>query len=254
MDGNGTDNPTDGSAGYKEIIMQRQITRILMILLLCVASHTDINAQREYSPNFAVGVKGGMTLSRMSFSPEVHQKFNSGMTAGICARYTEEKYFGLIAEINFASRGWAEDFARDDAPQFSYSRTLNYVSIPLLTHIYFGSAKVKGFVNLGPEVSFMLSNSVKANFDYNNYKNIPDFPQGYRTNEQLTMDPDRKFDYGIAGGAGVEFVVKRRHSIMLEGRYYFGLGNIYKDSKRDFFAASRNQSIEVTLKYMIRVK
>ena len=52
----------------------------------------------------------------------------------------------------------------------------------------------------------------------------------------------------------MEFIVKRRHSFMLEGRYYFGLGNIYKDSKRDFFSASRNQSIEVTLKYMFRVR
>ena len=160
----------------------------------------------------------------------------------------------MIAEINFTQRGWDEDFVRDEAPQFNYTRTLNYVSIPLLTHIYFGSNKVRGFFNLGPEVSFMLSNSISANFDYENYESIPDFPQGYRTNEQLNKEIERKFDYGIAGGAGVEFIVKRKHSFMLEGRYYFGLGNIYKDSKRDFFAASRNQSIEVTLKYMIRVK
>ncbi len=211
-------------------------------------------AQREYSPNFAIGGKAGATLSRMSFSPEVHQKFTQGMTMGVAARYTEEKYFGLIAEINFIQRGWDEDFAEDEAPQFKYTRTLNYVSIPLMTHIYFGSNKVRGFFNLGPEVSFMLSDNISANFDYENYKSIPDFPQGYRTNEQLNMPIDRKFDYGIAGGAGIEFIVKRKHSFLLEGRYYFGLGNIYKDSKRDFFAASRNQSIEVTLKYMIRVR
>lgn len=211
-------------------------------------------AQREYSPNLAIGAKAGATLSRMSFSPEVHQKFTQGMTMGVAARYTEEKYFGLIAEINFTQRGWDEDFAHDEAPQFSYTRTLNYVSIPLMTHIYFGSQKVRGFFNLGPEVSFMLSNKITANFDYENYKSIPDFPQGYRTNEQLNMPVDRTFDYGIAGGAGIEFIVKRKHSFLLEGRYYFGLGNIFKDSKRDFFAASRNQSIEVTLKYMIRVK
>ena len=225
-----------------------------VIMLASLVVPCRMSAQREYSPNFAIGGKAGATLSRMSFSPEVHQKFTQGMTMGLAARYTEEKYFGLIAEINFTQRGWDEDFVRDEAPQFNYTRTLNYVSIPLLTHIYFGSNKVRGFFNLGPEVSFMLSNSISANFDYENYKSIPDFPQGYRTNEQLNKEIERKFDYGIAGGAGVEFIVKRKHSFMLEGRYYFGLGNIYKDSKRDFFAASRNQSIEVTLKYMIRVK
>ena len=109
-------------------------------------------------------------------------------------------------------------------------------------------------MNLGPEVSYMLSNSISANFDYENYQSVPDFPQGYRTNEQLNKEVERKFDYGIAAGAGIEFIVKKKHSFLLEGRYYFGLGNIFKDSKRDFFAASRNQSIEVTLKYMIRVR
>ena len=226
----------------------------LIAALFGVLFPAAVMGQREYSPNFAVGVKGGATLSTVSFSPEVHQKMTQGLTMGLAARYTEEKFFGLIAEINFTQRGWAEDFVEDEAPQFSYSRTFNYISIPLLTHIYFGSPKVKGFVNLGPEVSFMLSNSIKANFDYEDYKSIPDFPQGYRNNEQLNKKIDRTFDYGIAGGVGVEFLIKRRHSLMLEGRYYFGLGNIFNDSKRDYFAASRNQSIEITLKYMIRVR
>ncbi len=233
--------------------MNRFIIRILLVVS-ALSLPSTLMAQREYSPNFAIGGRAGVTMSRMSFSPEVHQKFANGMTMGVAARYTEERFFGLIAEINLTQRGWAEDFARDEAPEFSYTRTLTYVSIPLLTHIYFGSNKVRGFFNLGPEISFMISNSIDANFDYTDYKNIEGFPQGYRTNEQLNMPVDRKFDYGIIGGAGVEFIVKRRHSFMLEGRYYFGLGNIYKDSKRDFFSASRNQSIEVTLKYMFRVR
>lgn len=233
-------------------ILSRARIGLLFIFALLLPGKAD--AQREYSPNFSIGAKAGATLSRMSFSPEVHQKFTQGLTMGVACRYTEEKIFGLIGEINITQRGWAENFAKDEAPEFEYTRTLTYVSIPMLTHIYFGSQKFRGFVNLGPEVSFMIGNSIDANFDYNNYQNIPNFPQGYRTNEQLSMAIDRKFDYGIAGGAGMELVIKRKHSIMLEGRYYFGLGNIFKDSKRDFFAASRNNSIEITLKYMIRVK
>lgn len=233
-------------------ILSKAVIGLLFIFALLLPG--KVCAQREYSPNFSIGAKGGVTLSRMSFSPEVHQKFTQGLTMGVACRYTEEKIFGLIGEINITQRGWAENFAKDEAPEFEYTRTLTYVSIPVLTHIYFGSQKFRGFINLGPEVSFMIGNSIDANFDYNNYKNIPNFPQGYRTNEQLSMAIDRKFDYGIAGGAGIELLIKRKHSIMLEGRYYFGLGNIFKDSKRDFFAASRNNSIEITLKYMIRVK
>jgi len=210
-------------------------------------------AQREYSPNFSIGVRGGATLSSMSFTPEVHQNMLQGMTMGVTARYTEERFFGLIGEINLTQRGWKEDFVRDEAPEFEYSRTLTYVQIPLLTHIYFGSRRVKGFFNLGPEVGFMIGDKISANFDYKNFESIEGFPQGYRTNEQLRMEVQNKFDYGIAGGAGIEFFINRRNSIMIEGRYYFGLGNIYKATKRDYFAASRGTSIEVTLSYLFRV-
>ena len=136
--------------------MNRFIIRILLVVS-ALSLPSTLMAQREYSPNFAIGGRAGVTMSRMSFSPEVHQKFANGMTMGVAARYTEERFFGLIAEINLTQRGWAEDFARDEAPEFSYTRTLTYVSIPLLTHIYFGSNKVRGFFNLGPEISFMIS-------------------------------------------------------------------------------------------------
>ncbi|MDE6861114.1 MAG: PorT family protein [Duncaniella sp.] len=234
--------------------MRNIIRKFLFLSLIYLLLPLAANAQREYSPNLAIGAKAGGTMSRMSFSPEVHQKFTNGLTMGLAARYTEERFFGLIAEINLTQRGWAEDFARDEAPEFSYSRTLTYVQIPLLTHIYFGSKKFRGFVNLGPEFGYMISNSINANFDYNNYASIQGFPQGYRTNEQLNMEIQNKFDYGIAAGIGIEWILKRKHSFFLEGRYYYGLGNIFKATKRDFFAASRGMSIKLTLGYMIRVK
>lgn len=232
--------------------MHNIVRTIFVILAIILPSR--LYAQREYSPNFAIGGKAGVTLSKMSFTPEVHQKFTNGLTMGVRARYTEEKFFGLIAEINLSQRGWAEDFAKDEAPEFTYTRTLTYIQVPLLTHIYFGSKKFKGFVNLGPEFGYMIGSSIDANFDYKNYTSIQGFPQGYRTNEQLNMEVENKFDYGIAAGVGVEWILKRKHSFFLEGRYYFGLGNIFHATKRDFFAASRGMSIEVTLGYMIRVR
>ena len=238
------------------LLSSRQVaTRLiaLWVFIFCACAQS-VYAQREYSPNFSMGVRGGATLSNMSFSPEVHQSMVQGITMGVTARYTEERYFGLIGEINITQRGWKENFVRDEAPQFEYSRTLTYVQIPLLTHIYFGSDRVKGFFNLGPEMGFMIGEKINANFDYRNYSSIEDFPTHYRTNEQLDKAAENKFDYGIAAGAGVEIFINRRNSIMLEGRYYFGIGNIFKDSKRDFFAASRGSSIEITIGYLFRIR
>ncbi|MDE6557107.1 MAG: PorT family protein, partial [Duncaniella sp.] len=214
----------------------------LLALLVGLFISLSVSAQREYSPNLAIGLKGGATLGRMSFSPEVHQKFVQGIEGGLRVRYTEEKIFGLIMELNLTQRGWAEDFARDDAPEFTYERHLTYLQIPLLTHIYFGSNKVRGFINLGPEFGFLIGDKIDANFDYHNYGSIAGFPQGYRTNRQLIMDVENKFDYGISGGAGIELLFRNRHSVMLEGRYYLGLGTYYTASNSAYFAASRTMA------------
>lgn len=173
-----------------------------------------------------------------------------GETAGITFKYWEEKIFGLIAEVNFEQRGWKEDF--EEAP-YSFERKLDYIQIPLLTTIFFGNKKVKGFINLGPEVGFLVGTSYSANFDVNNIGALPDFPDN-RMTDQLTMEPTNKFDYGISGGAGIEFALKRRHLINLEARYYFGIGNIFPDDRRDTFSASRGMSIMVTLGYSYRLK
>ncbi len=73
-----------------------------------------------------------------------------GVMAGVSFRYTEEKFFGLIGELTVEQRGWSENFEETD---FKYSRKLTYIQMPLLTHIYFGGEKVKGFVNLAFSVS-----------------------------------------------------------------------------------------------------
>lgn len=221
-----------------------------LLLLLCAVGLVAA-AQTHYVPHVSVGAHAGMTLSQMDWSPSVKQKMVSGMAAGVAFKYAEERHVGLLAELNISQRGWQEDF--EGAP-FSYKRQLTYLELPVMTHIFFGSRTVKGFINLGPEVGIMLSDKITADFDYLNPKDVPGFPIVNRSYEQMAMDIKNKFDYGITAGAGVEFVIKRRHSITLEGRYYYGLGNIYGSRKKDAFSASRGQSILITLGYMFRLK
>lgn len=230
--------------------MMSVVRRLVSVVAIAVICTSSLMAQRRYSPDFSVGVKAGATLGMMSFSPSPKQKFMQGVTAGIMARYMEENHFGLIAELNFTQRGWAEDF--EGAP-FKYKRTLSYIQLPLLTHIYFGSRRVRGFVNLGPEVGYMIGSSIDADFDYKNPTSVPGLPVTNRVTEEMGMEIKNRFDYGIAGGIGIEFLAGR-NSFLLEGRYYYGLGNIYPSAKKDYFSASRGMSIEITLGYMFRLR
>ncbi len=229
-------------------ISYRRVAIALTAMLLCVSAAMS---QTHYKPRISIGGRAGATMGRMSFSPSVEQKWVMGTTGAVSFRYTEEKLFGLIAELGWVQRGWKEDF--ETAP-FEYSRTLTYLQLPILTHIYFGSRRFKAFVNLGPQVAYLIADNIKSNFDYRNPASVEGFPNKNRMTEQMSMDVANKFDYGICASVGGEFFVAPRHSLSLAGRFYFGLGNIYPSAKADTFSASRSMSLEFSLGYYFRLK
>lgn len=220
-------------------------------VIIVVASVSAALAQKHYESNITVGGKAGMSLSRMSFSPSVPQTMLNGVMAGVKLRYVEERNFGVIVEFNLEQRGWKETF---EGTSYQYNRRLTYLQIPFLTHIYFGSTKFHCFFNAGPELGYMIASSTSSNFDVNNFKNLTDFPHVNRSTEQFAMDIKNRFDYGISAGLGMEYFVKRNHSVELEGRLYYGLGNIFGASKSDVFAASRGMSIQIALGYNFRLR
>lgn len=218
----------------------------IMLLCACVmtpAQQRDPNFKRELS----LGVKGGVTIPDVAFSPSIKQNTWIGTTAGVSLRYIEEKIFGLVVEANFAQRGWDETFETDP---YNYRRTLNYLEIPFLAHIYFGSKTFHAFVNLGPQVGILLNDNKSSNFDPSA---PPVFSEQGKIREVYDMPIKNIFDYGITGGIGVELRLNR-HIIALEGRYYFGLGDIYGNRKSDvFYGSSANRGFLATLSYMFRI-
>ena len=219
----------------------------------------------EHRNDLAIGFNGGLNMSSVSFTPKVSQAKLNGITGGLSVRYVCEKYFStvcsLYGEINYSQMGWKEDIVDvNDMPVINtatglpeeYSRTVNYIQVPLMAHLAWGREQ-KGFaffVNLGPQFGIYMSESTKTNFDFSD-RNAAD-----RVNPvcaQDTMAVENKFDYGIAAGAGIEFSHPKVGHFLLEGRYFYGLGNIYGDSKRDYFGSSNFGTITVKLAYLFDI-
>lgn len=207
-------------------------------------------AQTHYSSNISMGVKGGVDFSRVFFNPSVEQKLKIGAVAGLTFRYVEENHFGLIAEVNFEQRGWSDNIEETD---YKYSRTINYIQIPVLAHIYFGR-RGRFFFNAGPEVGFILSESTSTNFDVTSISSLPDFPYKGNTWAQLTEPVRQKIDFGISAGLGGEFFANPHHSLYLEARFYYGIGNVVSCGRQDPFNAANSMSVMATLGYWFRFK
>ena len=206
----------------------------------------------EERSNLAVGVNVGMNMTKVDFSPRIKQKSHNGMAFGVTARYMCEKYFnmmcGIQAEINYTQRGWKEDI--DDGSENTYSRTMNYIEVPLLAHLAFGKDAldkgVKFFINMGPQVAYFLSEKEKMSEEWN-----PAYrPNG--VNQQYGKWVENKFDYGILGGMGLELSTKAGH-FLLEGRYYYGLADFWGSSKKDEFGRSGHSYMGVKLTYLFDI-
>ena len=69
---------------------------------------------------------------------------------------------------------------------------------------------------------------------------------------QYDLPVKHKFDYGITGGIGVELNTKAGH-FLLEGRYYYGLSDVFGNSKKDVFSRSNHGAIIAKLSYLIDI-
>lgn len=243
--------------------MRRFITLILLSGL-AVSAFSQIG---EHRSELSVGVNGGYMMSNVGFNPDVPQTTLGGITGGFTVRYTCEKYFksicALVGEVNFAQVGWKEDILTvGDQPVINahtglpeeYQRTLTYVQVPMFARLGWGRER-RGFqfyFQAGPQVGFFLGDKAKSNFDYDK-RNVADRVSAMRDAVQDTLDIQRKFDYGIAAGFGLEYSHPKVGHFMLEGRYYYGLGDIFNNSKRDYFGRSNIGSIVVKLTYLFDI-
>ncbi len=232
------------------------------LLSVVLAVHAQVGEHRN---EFAVGPNVGYIFSNVGFTPSVSQKMHGGFTVGATFKYTTEKYFkticSLVAEVNYANIGWKEDILDAyDKPVVNavtgraeeYQRHLHYVQVPVFAHLAWGKEH-KGwqfFAQAGPQFGFLLSESTSTNFDLA----TADISQ--RSNQiiaQDTMGVQNRFDYGIAAGLGAELSMPKMGHMLIEARYYYGLGNIYHDSKSDYFGKSNLGNIVLKLTWLFDI-
>ena len=199
---------------------------------------------------FAYGVSGGTTFSSVSFSPRVLQNKRIGLTLGLTGRMTMGENVGLQVELNYAQQGWDEKFEPAEATEgagapssqasYQYSRLMNYIQLPFYTHVQFGGDKVKGFINAGPQIGYLIGESTSENLNG---------AQPGRVNMQHDMAAQKKFEWGISGGGGLEIRTGIGY-FTLEGRYLYSLGDIYNTRQEDPFSKASGQTITIKLSYL----
>ncbi|MBQ4276501.1 MAG: PorT family protein [Bacteroidaceae bacterium] len=224
--------------------------KLILSLLIAATLHAEAQVG-DHRNDFHIGASAGMLLNRMDITPTIKQQQKASPTFGITARYICEKYFtticGVQIELNFANLGWKERI--EDGSGNTYSRDLTYLQMPMLMQMGWGYEQrgCKFIIEAGPQIGLNLGSTEHMGGTTWDTSRRPN-----NITAQYGLDVDHTIDYGITAGLGLELSTSIGHFI-LGGRYYFGLGDVFDNSKSGHFSRSAHQTISAKLTYLVDI-
>jgi hypothetical protein len=207
--------------------------RKISILFFIVLSTTVFSQSHLKKPEIYVGATFGASESMVMFKPTVAQNSLQGYNGGLVFRYVADKNVGFQAELNLSQRGWTEKTGL-------YTRQLNYIELPFLTHFYFGNNS-RFFFNIGPKISYLISEKDLIN------------TTTASTEVQHITKIQNPFDYGVSAGFGYLINVKG-NIIQLDTRANYSLSDVFSNDTRDYFDTSNNLYLSVNLAWLLKIK
>jgi hypothetical protein len=193
----------------------------------------------------SVGFQGGNNLSEMDFTNNQDYRFTEidykqGFIGGFVVQFLGEKHAGVQAEINYSQRGWIENDTTG-VEYFRYKNKMDYIEMPVLTHVNIGGGKLRGLFNIGPYIGYALNRKITTQNVDTGVEETVDYT--------FNSEKDNRFDFGLMVGGGMEYRFGFG-KLSAEARYTVGLGDVNKEK---FYQSEVSQFriISVLLRYTI---
>ena len=197
----------------------------IVITFLMATAVSTVKAQ-----NFHFGIKTGINLSKETKTEVERQvqdfdkEFRKGFHIGGIVTYSINKKWELEGNLMYSQQGYKEHLFSIENNRTIYSIRSNYINLPIaikyypLEHLY---------IEMGPQIGFLISKKHKIQGEGNITKYIP-------------LKPNH-IDLSLFCGLGYKF----SNNILLEARYIHGINNTYKN-----VALSQNRNIQISIGYM----
>lgn len=199
----------------------------LWLFFACCLLLGTLNAQTS------VGIRGGKSLSRINFAPAPPQALVDGVEGGLILRRMNSRHLGLQLELNVSSQGWNIYPAVDS---LAHSKQVQYIQVPLLTHVQLGRGRLTFAVQAGAFVAYAFSEKDRSK---------PVYPAAYRQQAFLP------WHYGMLAAAGPAFRFNFGE-LKLEARFAQHLSNLLEAnlSQTEGFNNSQQQIITFGLQWL----
>lgn len=208
--------------------MKKQV----FLLAAAVLSSLSATAQISLIP------KAGITVTSVSYDGDPNgQKGKIGFVGGAGVEFGIIKnFFSVQPELLFIQKG--DQYENEGVETRS---TLNYLELPVLAKISFGSEAVKGYVNAGPSLAMGLTGKYKV--EGGEDAGETDIRFGDPANDGRRY-LDNRFDFGVQFGGGAS-IGAGPGSVVVDVRYGLGLSDLNNDAR------SKNRAFAFMLGYAI---
>ena len=187
---------------------------------------------------FAMTGGAGMATSRLYPAQETRPIWGTGQ-AGLSWRYYSlPRFVGCVGvdvewlQSGFSYAPYASIYENKKDYKY-YQRNVNTLMVPLVwqPHFYMIKNTVRVYLEAAVTFSYYFASS---------FKNYETYTFGSLNGQGLTViegkyhmrsERDNRFGYGLAGGLGIDFLIKQVE-IGIRGRYYFGYSDILKNRNK----------------------
>jgi hypothetical protein len=182
-------------------------------------------------------------------------KYNSGLTLGAGFNFAAGEMFSIQPELLYIQKG--QKYSEDGD---YYKTRFNFIEIPVLVKVSFGSETVKGYVNAGPSLGYALNGKNSFKFSEMGLTvsgseriKFAEEPADGGDDETTYYNPEfvNRVDLALQFGGGVGFQAGPG-MLLLDARYGLGMSKFYKAQEDiDFKGDGKSRTLALTLGYAI---
>lgn len=174
-----------------------------------------------------VGASGGATYNWYAIDTQYQTDYRYdgawGWTAGLFGQYNFKDWVGLRAEVVAMERNY-RFYRTGSFSGTNYVSHNTYVQVPVMAQFSFGGTRVRGFVHTGVYGGYWAAGREKGHlFDHMSGRTHP-VDAAYVFQDEK----DQRWDFGLAGGLGVEWLVAPHWMLHAEGRCYYSFVSTVK--------------------------
>jgi len=186
------------------------------ILSLLTFISSDVQAQING------GIKGGLNVSNMYVDEVDDENARFGFNLGFYGQVLSSDVFALQPELLFSTKGSKIEYGGNLFDQ-TIKYNLSYLDIPILAVFKLGESAE---IHVGPYVGYLLGASITHEGDLGNAV------------DEIDRDHLKPFDYGLAGGLGLNF-----GNVQVGARYNYGLAKLADSDEAEVLIGDSKNSV-----------